>query len=91
MSRMTEVQKTEDAGSETGGSPFSTIEEAIEEIRAGRMVIVCDGTPAAARRIERVLTNDPASGVMRHADAGYETAIRCAREQGLVLPMVNRE
>jgi urocanate hydratase len=54
-------------------------------------VIVCDGTPAAAKRIERVLTNDPASGVMRHADAGYETAIRCAREQGLVLPMVNRQ
>ncbi len=54
------------------------------------MVVVCDGTPAAARRIERVLTNDPASGVMRHADAGYEAAIRCAAEQGLVLPMVNR-
>jgi urocanate hydratase len=54
------------------------------------MVIVCDGTPAAARRIERVLTNDPASGVMRHADAGYETAIECAREQGLNLPMVQR-
>ena len=55
------------------------------------MVIVCDGTPAAARRIERVLTNDPASGVMRHADAGYEAAIDCAREQGLVLPMVSRK
>jgi urocanate hydratase len=55
------------------------------------MVIVCDGTAAAARRIERVLTNDPASGVMRHADAGYEDAIDCAREQGLVLPMVSRK
>jgi urocanate hydratase len=55
------------------------------------MVIVCDGTPAAAGRIQRVLTNDPASGVMRHADAGYEAAIRCAREQGLVLPMVNQK
>jgi urocanate hydratase len=55
------------------------------------MVIVCDGTPAAARRIERVLTNDPASGVMRHADAGYEDAIRCATEQGLVLPMIDRK
>jgi urocanate hydratase len=55
------------------------------------MVVVCDGTPAAARRIERVLTNDPASGVMRHADAGYEAAIDCAREQGLVLPMVSRQ
>jgi len=50
------------------------------------VVIVCDGTPAAARRIERVLWNDPATGVMRHADAGYETAIACAREHGLNLP-----
>jgi urocanate hydratase len=52
------------------------------------MVIVADGTPAAARRLERVLTNDPASGVMRHADAGYEIAIACAKEQGLKLPML---
>src|SRR5947209_7695112 len=52
------------------------------------MVIVADGTPAAAKRLERVLTNDPASGVMRHADAGYEEAIACAREKGLNLPMV---
>src|SRR2546426_282415 len=51
------------------------------------MVIVCDGTDAAAKRIERVLWNDPASGVMRHADAGYEAALACAREQGLDLPM----
>ncbi|HEX4524433.1 MAG TPA: urocanate hydratase [Casimicrobiaceae bacterium] len=55
------------------------------------MVVVCDGTAAAARRIERVLTNDPGSGVMRHADAGYEDAIQCAAEQGLVLPMVSRK
>ncbi|HEX4387172.1 MAG TPA: urocanate hydratase [Steroidobacteraceae bacterium] len=52
------------------------------------VVIVCDGTPEAARRIERVLWNDPASGVMRHADAGYEIAIACAREQGLNLPFL---
>ena len=52
------------------------------------MVIVCDGTAAAARRIARVLWNDPASGVMRHADAGYDEAIACAREQGLDLPMI---
>jgi len=51
------------------------------------VVIVCDGTDAAAKRIERVLWNDPASGVMRHADAGYELAQRCAREHGLNLPM----
>jgi urocanate hydratase len=50
------------------------------------MVIVCDGTEAAAKRIARVLWNDPASGVMRHADAGYEDAIDCAREKGLDLP-----
>jgi len=50
------------------------------------MVIVCDGTEAAARRIARVLWNDPATGVMRHADAGYETAIACAREHDLDLP-----
>jgi len=53
------------------------------------MVIVCDGSEDAARRIERVLTNDPASGVMRHADAGYDTARECAREQGLDLPMLD--
>ena len=50
------------------------------------MVIVCDGTDEAAARIERVLWNDPASGVMRHADAGYEEAIACAREHQLTLP-----
>ena len=50
------------------------------------MVIVADGTPEAARRLERVLWNDPATGVMRHADAGYETAIECARANGLDLP-----
>jgi urocanate hydratase len=52
------------------------------------VVIVCDGSDAAARRIERVLWNDPATGVMRHADAGYEEAIACAREHGLDLPML---
>ncbi len=50
------------------------------------MVIVCDGSEAADRRLARVLWNDPASGVMRHADAGYRLAIDCAREQGLKLP-----
>jgi urocanate hydratase len=50
------------------------------------MVIVADGTPEAAKRLERVLWNDPASGVMRHADAGYDIAIDCARENGLNLP-----
>src|SRR6202011_2986860 len=51
-------------------------------------VIVADGTPEAAQRLERVLTHDPASGVMRHADAGYEEAIECAKENGLKLPMI---
>jgi urocanate hydratase len=50
------------------------------------MVIVCDGTPEASRRIARVLWNDPASGVMRHADAGYDIALDCAREHRLDLP-----
>ena len=50
------------------------------------VVIVADGTPEAARRLERVLWNDPASGVMRHADAGYDMALDCAREHGLKLP-----
>jgi urocanate hydratase len=50
------------------------------------MVIVCDGTPEAAQRIGRVLWNDPATGVMRHADAGYDIAIDCARTHKLDLP-----
>jgi urocanate hydratase len=54
------------------------------------LVIVCDGSDAAAKRIRRVLWNDPATGVMRHADAGYESAIACAREQGLNLPMIEQ-
>lgn len=53
------------------------------------MVIVADGTPEAAARLERVLWNDPASGVMRHADAGYDIAIDCARERGLDLPGIS--
>ena len=52
------------------------------------MVIVADGTPDAARRLKRVLWNDPATGVMRHADAGYPLARDWAREKGLDLPMV---
>ncbi|MCW5610490.1 MAG: urocanate hydratase [Rubrivivax sp.] len=52
------------------------------------VVIVCDGTDAAAKRIERVLWNDPGTGVMRHADAGYAEAVACAQEQGLDLPML---
>ncbi|RUT83568.1 MULTISPECIES: urocanate hydratase [unclassified Mesorhizobium] len=50
------------------------------------MVIVADGTPDAARRLERVLWNDPATGVMRHADAGYDIAVECAKEHQLNLP-----
>ena len=53
------------------------------------VVIVCDGTEAAARRIACVLWNDPGTGVMRHADAGYEKAIACARAQGLDLPSLD--
>ncbi len=54
------------------------------------VVIVADGTPAAAKRLARVLTNDPASGVMRHADAGYDAAIACAKQHQLNLPMISK-
>ena len=54
------------------------------------VVIVCDGTPEADRRLARVLWNDPGTGVMRHADAGYGQAVACARAQGLDLPMAAR-
>ena len=52
------------------------------------IVIVADGTDAAEKRLSRVLWNDPGTGVMRHADAGYDLAINCAKEQGLDLPMI---
>ena len=52
------------------------------------MVIVCDGTDAAAKRLARVLGNDCGSGVMRHADAGYDAAIATAKQHGLKLPMI---
>ena len=55
------------------------------------VVIVADGTDEAAARVGRVLWNDPATGVMRHADAGYDIAINCANEQGLDLPMLNKD
>ena len=50
------------------------------------MVVVADGTAEAARRLHRVLTSDPGMGVMRHVDAGYEEAIRCAEERGVDVP-----
>jgi urocanate hydratase len=52
------------------------------------MVIVADGTPEAAVRLERVLTTDPGMGVVRHADAGYDEAIAVARERGVDIPML---
>jgi urocanate hydratase len=52
------------------------------------MVIVADGTDAAARRIERVLTSDPGMGVVRHVDAGYDLAIQTAKEKGVKIPMM---
>jgi urocanate hydratase len=58
-------------------------------LHAGQ-VIVADGTPAAARRLERVLTSDPAMGILRHADAGYEEAIQVARERGVQIPGLTR-
>ena len=53
------------------------------------VVIVADGSDRAERQLESVLINDPGTGVMRHADAGYEVALRVARERGLDLPMSN--
>ena len=50
-------------------------------------VIVADGTPEAADRLARVLKNDPMMGIFRHADAGYEEAIRCGKDQGVDIPM----
>src|SRR5437763_4769018 len=58
-----------------------------KSIHAG-MVVVADGTPMMAERLERVLTNDPGSGVLRHADAGYDLAMETARAHGLDLPMI---
>jgi urocanate hydratase len=58
-------------------------------IHAG-MVVVADGTEAADARLQRVLTSDPGTGVMRHADAGYERAAEVARERGVHLPMLER-
>jgi urocanate hydratase len=55
------------------------------------MVCVADGTDLAAEKLERVLTTDPGTGVMRHADAGYERAIAVAAERGVRLPMRERE
>jgi urocanate hydratase len=58
-------------------------------IHAG-MVCVADGTELAAQKLERVLTSDPGTGVMRHADAGYERAIEVASERGVQIPMLER-
>jgi urocanate hydratase len=55
------------------------------------MVIVADGTDAAAARLERVLTTDPGMGVVRHADAGYERALEVARERGVRIPMAEEQ
>ena len=59
-------------------------------IHAG-LVIVADGTEAAARRLERALTTDPGMGVVRHVDAGYEAARVFARKQGIQIPMIDDE
>jgi len=54
------------------------------------MVIVADGTPEAAARIERVLTTDPGMGIVRHVDAGYPEAITAAKKHGLKIPMLEK-
>jgi urocanate hydratase len=55
------------------------------------MVIVADGTPEAARRLERVLTADPGMGVVRHADAGYPEAIQAAKRNKIQIPMLEEQ
>jgi urocanate hydratase len=55
------------------------------------MVCLADGTDLAAEKLERVLTSDPGTGVMRHADAGYEDALAVARERGVRIPMADNE
>jgi urocanate hydratase len=55
------------------------------------MVVVADGSELAARKLERVLTTDPGTGVMRHVDAGYERAVEVARERGIRIPMLEQE
>jgi urocanate hydratase len=52
-------------------------------------VCVADGTPIAAAKLERVLTNDPGMGILRHADAGYEKASEVARDRGVRIPMLD--
>lgn len=52
------------------------------------MVIVADGTPEAEKRLERVLTTDPGMGVVRHVDAGYDLAVKTAKEKGVKIPML---
>jgi urocanate hydratase len=59
-------------------------------IHAGQ-VVVADGTPEMERRIERVLANDPGIGVARHVDAGYEDAIRIAKDKGVKVPMMKEK
>ena len=53
------------------------------------MVVVCDGSHDADRRLEMVLTSDPATGIIRHADAGYDKAVRWAEERGVSVPGLN--
>ena len=69
------------SGSQTSSAPPS------RSIHAG-MVCLADGTPLAAQKLERVLTNDPGMGVIRHADAGYDRAVTVARERGVRIPML---
>ena len=75
-------------GAERLLSAFPSPDELWARLRKAEGPALPDGTPAAHKRVARVLWNDPGTGVMRHADAGYRIAIDCAREQGLNLPMI---
>ena len=80
------IDSESSTASKKGKTSAPKIQIEIARICAGQRVILCDGTDDAATRIERVLWNDPATGVMRHVDAGYPEAVDCAKEFNLNLP-----
>ena len=76
---------------EPGGPETLVMDELPDPVAGPGQVIVADGTPEAAKRIERVLTTDPGMGIIRHADAGYPEAIEFARRRGVAIPMSKEE
>ena len=71
------------------GAKTRKLANLVDQLVEWQSVVVADGSPEMKERLNRVLTNDPGTGVMRHADAGYEKAVKIAEERDLKLPMVN--